>query len=105
LRGRPARCTCGPRKNMQGASVMNVVLDIPGQPQSETSPPATEALKRFVNDTSFKAFYGLSGGGYNLRYILLHRIVTTTSISVPPGLTKHISWRFLPGEDPFRAYG
>src|SRR5260370_273439 len=37
-----------------------VVLDIPGQPQSETSPQATEALKRFLNDTSFKAFYALS---------------------------------------------
>jgi len=47
-----------------------VVLDIPGQPQSETSPQATEALKRFLNDTSFKAFYGFSGGGYNLWYIL-----------------------------------
>jgi hypothetical protein len=47
-----------------------VVLDIPGQPQSETSPQATEALKRFLNDTSFKAFYGFSGGGYNLRHIL-----------------------------------
>src|SRR5260370_33015788 len=47
-----------------------VVLDIPGHPQSETSPQATEALKRFLNDTSFKAFYGFSSGGYNLRYIL-----------------------------------
>src|SRR6266436_8302465 len=26
-----------------------VVLDIPGQPQSETSPQATEALKRFLD--------------------------------------------------------
>jgi hypothetical protein len=47
-----------------------VVLDIPGQPQSETSPQAAEALKRFLNDTSVKAFYGFSGGGYNLRHIL-----------------------------------
>jgi hypothetical protein len=47
-----------------------VVLDIPGQPQSETSPQATEALNRFLHDTSFKAFYGFSGGGYNLWFIL-----------------------------------
>ncbi len=46
------------------------VLNIPGQPQSETSPQATEALKRFLNDTSFQAFYGFSGGGINLRHIL-----------------------------------
>ena len=47
-----------------------VVLDIPGQPQSETSPLATEALKRFLEDHSIQAFYGFSGGGINLRYIL-----------------------------------
>jgi hypothetical protein len=47
-----------------------VVLDIPGQPQSETSPQASEALNRFLHDTSFKAFYGFSGGGYNLWFIL-----------------------------------
>jgi hypothetical protein len=49
-----------------------VVLDIPGQPQSETSPQATEALKRFLDaDQSVTAFYGFSGGGYNLWWILL----------------------------------
>jgi hypothetical protein len=47
-----------------------VVLDIPGQPQSETSPQATEALKRFLEDRSVQAFYGFSGGGINLRHIL-----------------------------------
>ena len=35
-----------------------VVLDIPGQPQSETSPQATEALKQFLEDQSVRAFYG-----------------------------------------------
>jgi len=47
-----------------------VVLDIPGLPQSETSPQATEALKRFLEDRSVQAFYGFSGGGINLRHIL-----------------------------------
>jgi hypothetical protein len=47
-----------------------IVLDISGKPQSETSPQATEALKRFLDDQSIKAFYGFSGGGLNLRYIL-----------------------------------
>lgn len=35
-----------------------VVLDIPGLPQSETSPQATEALKQFLEDQSVRAFYG-----------------------------------------------
>src|SRR5712671_4320640 len=49
-----------------------VLLDIPGQPQSETSPQATEALKRFLDaNQSVTAFYGFSGGGYNLWWILL----------------------------------
>ncbi len=47
-----------------------VVLDIPGLPQSETSPQATEALKQFLEDQSVRAFYGFSGGGINLRHIL-----------------------------------
>jgi hypothetical protein len=46
------------------------VLPIPGLPQSETSPQSAEALKRFLNDTSYQAFYGFSGGGINLRHIL-----------------------------------
>ena len=47
-----------------------VVLDIPGLPQSETSPQATEALKQYLEDQSVRAFYGFSGGGINLRHIL-----------------------------------
>jgi len=49
------------------------VLDVPGQPQSETSPQASEALKQFLNDPddSETALYGFSGGGYNVRYVLL----------------------------------
>jgi len=48
-----------------------IVLDVPGQPQSETSPQATQALKRFLADEDVTALYGFSGGGYNMRYILL----------------------------------
>jgi hypothetical protein len=47
-----------------------VVLDVPGQPQSETSPQATAALKKFREDETVTAFYGFSGGGYNLKHIL-----------------------------------
>jgi hypothetical protein len=48
------------------------VLPKPGQPQSETSPQASAALKKFHEDPDISAFYGFSGGGYNLRYILTH---------------------------------
>jgi hypothetical protein len=47
-----------------------VVLDVPGQPQSQTSPQATAALKAFHDDPMICAFYGFSGGGYNLYFIL-----------------------------------
>jgi hypothetical protein len=47
-----------------------VVLDVPGQPQSQQSPQAKAALKAFHDDELVCAFYGFSGGGYNLRHIL-----------------------------------
>jgi hypothetical protein len=47
-----------------------VVLDVPGQPQSQHSPQAKAALKAFHEDESVASFYGFSGGGYNLRHIL-----------------------------------
>jgi len=47
------------------------VLNIPGKPQSRTSPQANEAIKRFLNDKNYSAFYGFSGGGYNMYWILL----------------------------------
>ena len=47
-----------------------VVLDVPGQPQSQHSPQATAALKAFHEDPMICALYGFSGGGYNLRHIL-----------------------------------
>jgi hypothetical protein len=80
-----------------------VVLDIPGQPQSETSPQATEALKQFLEDQSVRAFYGFSGGGINLRHILhslaknhpetLERIEVVVVIGAPehPGSDYHHS--------------
>jgi hypothetical protein len=51
-----------------------IVLDVPGQPQSEKSPQATAALKKFLEDPdqAVTAFYGFSGGGYNLWHILQH---------------------------------
>lgn len=49
-----------------------VVLPVPGQPQSQHSPQAKAALKAFLDpdDQTVAAFYGFSGGGYNLRHIL-----------------------------------
>ena len=47
-----------------------VVLDVPGQPQSQKSPQATAALKKFLEDQAVTVFYGFSGGGYNLKHIL-----------------------------------
>jgi hypothetical protein len=49
-----------------------VVIPVAGQPQSQTSPQATAALKKFFEDQTVTAFYGFSGGGYNLRHILLN---------------------------------
>jgi hypothetical protein len=47
-----------------------IVLDKPGQPQSQSSPQAKAALKAFHDDKDVAAFYGFSGGGYNLKFIL-----------------------------------
>ena len=70
-----------------------VVLPVPGQPQSQTSRQATAALKRFFDDQTVTAFYGFSGGGYNLRHILdylasnkpeaLHRIDLIVVLGAP----------------------
>jgi hypothetical protein len=47
-----------------------VVLPVAGQPQSQHSPQAKAALKAFLEDQAVTAFYGFSGGGYNLKHIL-----------------------------------
>lgn len=47
-----------------------IVLPVPGQPQSQHSPQAKAALKVFHEDEDVCAFYGFSGGGYNLKHIL-----------------------------------
>jgi hypothetical protein len=47
-----------------------IVLDKPGQPQSQSSPQATAAIKAFLEDENVAAFYGFSGGGYNVKHIL-----------------------------------
>jgi hypothetical protein len=46
------------------------LLEIPGEEQSEHSRQAKAALKKFLGDEDYTAFYGFSGGGYNLRHIL-----------------------------------
>ena len=70
-----------------------IVLDKPGQPQSEHSPQAKAALKAFLEDEEVAAFYGFSGGGYNLKHVLdflvsnkpetLHRIDLVVVIGSP----------------------
>lgn len=70
-----------------------VVLDKPGNPQGEKSPQAIAALKMFLEDQAVTAFYGFSGGGYNLRHILeylashnpeaLHRIDLVVVLGAP----------------------
>jgi hypothetical protein len=47
-----------------------IVLDKPGQPQSQHSPQAKAALDLFHTDAGVTAFYGFSGGGYNVKFIL-----------------------------------
>lgn len=70
-----------------------VVIDAAGRPQSQHSPQSTKALKAFHDDDSVTAFYGFSGGGYNLKHILdylthnepqsLHRIDRIVVIGSP----------------------
>ena len=49
-----------------------VVLPVSGLPQSEHSPQTKAALKAFLDpkDQTVTAFYGFSGGGYNVKHIL-----------------------------------
>ena len=80
-----------------------VVLDKPGQPQSEHSPQAKAAMKAFFDDDEVTAFYGFSGGGYNLKHILdflashqpnsLHRIALVVAIGSP---IHHGKYAFMP---------
>jgi hypothetical protein len=70
-----------------------IVLPVQGWPQSDHSPQAKAALKAFHADQSVTAFYGFSGGGYNLKHILdylavnqpgsLHRIDLIVVIGSP----------------------
>ncbi|MCP5420044.1 MAG: hypothetical protein H6970_03055 [Gammaproteobacteria bacterium] len=70
-----------------------IVLDAPGQPQSGHSPQTKAALKKFLEDPTTCAFYGFSGGGYNLWHILhqlaslhtesLHRIDLVVVLGSP----------------------
>ena len=46
------------------------VIDQPGKPQNQKSPQAEAAVTEFLKDQAVCAFYGFSGGGYNLYHIL-----------------------------------
>ena len=70
-----------------------VVLPVPGQPQNQGSPQANAAVKLFLEDQDVAAFYGFSGGGYNVKHILdrlalqnpdtLSRIELVVSLGAP----------------------
>ncbi len=75
-----------------------IVLNKQGWPQGETSPQASAALDMFLNDPdqAITAFYGFSGGGYNLYHILnnlasdhpdaLHRVRLVVVLGAPKRL-------------------
>lgn len=46
------------------------VLEVPGHPQGETSKQSNKAIEKFLGNRAITAFYGFSGGGINLAYIL-----------------------------------
>jgi hypothetical protein len=70
-----------------------VVLPVSGRPQSQHSPQAKAALKAFHEDQAVTAFYGFSGGGYNVKHVLdylvlnepqsLHRIDRVVVVGAP----------------------
>lgn len=70
-----------------------VVLDEPGQPQHQKSPQAEAAVTLFLKEAAVCAFYGFSGGGYNMWHILsrlaeqnpdtLHRIELVVVLGAP----------------------
>lgn len=83
-----------------------VVLDKPGQPQSQNSPQARAAIKAFLDDETVAAFYGFSGGGYNVKHILdflaskkpetLHRIHLVVVIGSPGPHGRNTKPLYLP---------
>ena len=83
-----------------------VVLDKPGQPQSQHSPQAKAAIEAFLDDDAVAAFYGFSGGGYNVKHILdflaskkpetLHRIALVVVIGSPGPHGKSAKHLYLP---------
>jgi hypothetical protein len=79
-----------------------VVVDEKGQPQNQDSPQANAAVDAFHADQSVCAFYGFSGGGFNLYHILkrlasrepqsLHRIELIVVLGAP----ERKKWEFMP---------
>jgi hypothetical protein len=57
------------RKGFEGV-VLDVSGDAGGGPNRSQSPQTLMALDRFRNDDSVAAFYGFSGGGYNVWWML-----------------------------------
>ena len=84
-----------------------LVLNVSGRPNdSQHTPQVKAALKAFHEDASVAAFYGFSGGGYNLVHILeylsandpdsLLRIKLVVVIGSPNKYKKQGKKRYLP---------
>jgi hypothetical protein len=70
-----------------------VVLPVQGQPQNQHSPQANKAVPMFRDDETIVAFYGFSGGGYNVRHIL-DRLVKEE-----PAVLSRIKWLVVIGTE------
>jgi hypothetical protein len=77
-----------------------VRLNIPGDPNNkDDTPQAIAAREKFLEDERVHAFYGFSGGGYNLIHVLsylarehpetLHRIELVVVLGAAPKNNKH----------------
>jgi hypothetical protein len=85
------------------------VLDVSGEARPR-SPQVVKALQVFRSDPDVEAFYGFSGGGYNLRHILaslapqekarIKLVVVLGSPKNPASLYKGSSWELVYRRDP-----
>ena len=61
-----------------------LVLNVSGRPNdSQHTPQVKAALKAFHEDASVAAFYGFSGGGYNLVHILEYLSANEPELATP----------------------
>jgi hypothetical protein len=83
-----------------------VVIDQPGKPQNQKSPQAEATVTEFLKDQDVSAFYGFSGGGYQIWHILsrlaaentdtLHRIDLIVVLGVEKRIRDKPAYEALP---------